>query len=102
MGNETKNAYDSEYLQQRIKQLDTLKTNLLDIVKKTEELKASIETNYKGAASTGLSESFTPLEGHLKCVIAFCDVTMNFIDLTDKETQSIDTTSGNSISTMVS
>lgn len=102
MSKGTTNSYDSEYLQQRISQLNTLKTNLLDIVKKTEELKASIEANYKGAASLGLSESFTPLEGHLNCVIAFCDVTMSFIDITDKETQAIDATGGSSISTMVS
>ncbi|RDU24239.1 hypothetical protein [Anaerosacchariphilus polymeriproducens] len=100
MSNGNKNSYDSEYLQQRISQLQTLKTNLTDIVKKTEDLKASIESNYKGAASTGLTESFTPLEGHLKLVIDFCDVTMNFINLTDAESQAIDGASGNSVSTL--
>lgn len=101
MSFENKSSYESEYLQQRISQLQSLKTNLLDIVKKTEDLKVSIETNYKGAASTGLSESFTPLEGHLKLVIDFCDVTINFIDLVDAESQEIDSESENSVSTLV-
>ncbi|ROR31771.1 hypothetical protein EDD66_101389 [Mobilisporobacter senegalensis] len=71
-------VFNPEFLEVLVQDMKDLKTEMDSVITKTNQLQTNIPRVYKGMASSGLDESFTPLLAHLNSFSTFCSVAAEY------------------------
>ncbi|MDF2905347.1 MAG: hypothetical protein K0R34_668 [Herbinix sp.] len=71
-------TFNPIFLEGLITDMQGVKAEMDSVITETQKLHTDIESVYKGIATAGLDESFTPLLQHLNGFSSFCEVTIEY------------------------